>query len=264
MKLMPMDRSPGAPRLTFKMEAYMPSNGAELCMTMPYRIHFTYTRPADDVDGRPIVCRWTPWSNLARRRFVLLHEKGTSGDVEPVEVGPLDGLVDSFYEGETTTCSAYNSAVWDLGPGKTFAPTGHLTANYQTRLVPGETYHLLWPGGVIDMWDWGTKDELGRVGKLLKSRAVQQQEEEDEEEDEEKKKKKLPVLVLRPAAGIKFKAVETDEPFPDRTKYIRRAGPHTSYDTANQRERQWRLELQRRRDALTRISPEPISPGERV
>lgn len=238
------------------MKAYMPSHGAELCMTMPYRIQFTYTRPAEeeDSDSRPIVCGWTSWSNLARGRFVLLHETA-SGELEPVEVGMLDGLAATFYAGEEESCSAYNSAVWEIGPGKTFAPVGHLTANYQTRLVVGETYHLLWPGGVVEMWDWGTKDGHGRTGTLVTSRAVRERED----------KNKLPVLVMPPAAEIRFKAVETaDEPFPDRSKYIRRDGPHTSYDTANQRERQWRLEQQRRRDALTRTSPEPVSPDKRV
>lgn len=40
--------------------------------------------------------------------------------------------------------------------------------HFRDVLVNGEKYELLWPGGEIALWDWGTKMEF--VGKELERR----------------------------------------------------------------------------------------------
>lgn len=225
------------------------AKGAELCRTMPYTIQFVVTRAADDAHSGPVICRWTAWSSLAKGHFLLLHETA-SGALEPVDVGMLQGMADRFYRpghGEETI-AASNSEVWEMMAGGSYSPICNLTANYQTRLVPGETYHLLWPGGEIKMWEWGSMNEL--MNTKLKSRAEREE--------------PLPLLVLPPAAGIKFEVMEAEDPFPDRQKYIRSDGPHVSYDTANRMEKEWRREQERLRNSLARTSPEPLAANKRV
>lgn len=234
---------------------------------MPYRIRTDVTWPLDDdddhdehpsrstADSRSIVCRWLSWTSMARGEFVLLHETGEDDQqqLEKVDVGPLQGLLpeevfDADDEKSHELLSLHDTSCWTMSPGAAaHAPAWNLTANYQTRLVAGETYHLLWPGREVDAWDWLADDD--------------EVEEEEHQRCRRSRRQKLPRLVLPPAGGIRFTAVEADEPFPDRQAYIQAEGPHTSYDTANWMEWQWRQEQKKLRDALVRPVPAPEPEG---
>lgn len=230
------------------MEPYEADEGAQLCITMPYRINFTILRPRDDSHRKPVTYRWSAWESMAKGRFRLLHELA-SGELEPIEVSKLGGLVDSMYEEEEEETSVTESAVEEAGPGDHPRRLCTLTANYQTKMTPGEKYHLIWPGGEIDLWQWGSKEQLWdttlkpRRGKGLVENST--------------------ALVLTPAGGVIFKAYDADTPFPDRQLYIEEDGPHASYDTANEIEQDWRY--QQHEDAVHTIeNPEPISTAERM
>lgn len=232
------------------MKLDMPPNSPGLCVTMPNYMDFFITR-LPDADGRPLICRWTPWRRfLTWGRLVLLHEKAP-GQLEPVDVGLLEGLDDHQDRGAEDTAKVPGNGVWEMSsnPGDRIERRSRLTANYQTKLVPGERYRLLWPGGEIDMWDWGTIEE--HEGVDLKARAAAGAGKGDGE---------LPALVLLPAAGVAFEAVEADEPYPDRARHIAGEGPHISYDEANAAEHRWRhlAEAKRRRGG----SPGPLVPDD--
>lgn len=211
-----------------------------LYITMVNYIEFTLTR-VPGADGRPIACKWSPWKHLlATGSLFLLHER-SPGHLERVNVGVLEGLDEDNACGAATMTKTSKYDFWDISasPGDKVKLRSRLTANYQTKLVPGQRYHLLWPGGELTIWDWGslrdhedhlpTSDDLGR-----------------------KENSGLPRLVLLPAADVTFTAAEADEPFPDRGRFVMRDGPHYSYDHANTAEQRWRhlREMERRRGDL--------------
>lgn len=221
----------------------MSSGGSELCITLPYSLEIMVKRlPDAKSETKPIIWNWSLYDSLARGHFVLLHER-SPGQLEPVDVGMMQGLVDEFYHGEKDAVPIEGPHVSELSagpPGNQRSYCHTLTANYQTRLVPGERYHLLWPGGVTGSWDWGTKKD--HAGQELRSA------------------KALPALTLLPAASIVFKAVETDLPYPDRAAMIKHEGPHFDFDWANLAESLWRREKNRR----VSESPEPLTPEQRL
>lgn len=219
-----------------------PTDSAMLCITLPYMMMFTTVRASDDAHKRPITYMWSAWGSMAKGRFVLLHETG-SGELEPIEVSMLGGLVDEMYGEDEAEVSASDSEVREGFPGQQSAPVAHLMANYQTKLVPGETYHLVWPGGEIELWEWGTRHELRSKSLKLRRRR-------DRGVD-------TPALMLPPAAGITFTAYEAKEPFPDREQYIEMSGPHASYDTANEIEQDWRDAQERLREGPPRLPEQP-------
>lgn len=199
-------------------------DNAELCITTPFKIEFSITQLSGSTHNKNITYRWSAWEDLAKGRFVLLHETAT-GELERVEVGMLQGLIDSMYSEEEQQSSVSESEVNHSAPGKRKIRVQHLTANYQTRLTPGETYHLIWPGGEIKLWEWGSLQELWNT--QLQPRA-----------DGDTRR---PFLWLPPVAGVIFKAYEAETPFPERGVYIEHEGPHVSYDTANEIEMDWRM-----------------------
>lgn len=214
----------------------LPHDYPEVCLTTTNTIEYTITR-LPDADGRSIICNWSPWWRFVTwGSLVLLHEKA-DGQLEPVEVGLLEGMDDHQYSLDHATnevIHAYSHSFWEISTspeeGKNkFVRRGHLSANYQTKLVPGERYHLLWPGGEMELWGWGTIKE--HEGKRLESRAGAVGQDG----------KPAPRLVLLPAAGAKFVAVEADTPYPRRGRLITREGPHISYDRANREEAMWRV-----------------------
>lgn len=217
---------------------------------MPYRILVHITRPLDDRDDRPMVCRLPLFRYMALGQFVLLHERKETGELERLNVGKLQGVPLDTEQSP----SVHGSGCQMISPGQTDTSCIHLTANYQTQLVPGETYHLLWPGGEVEEWDWVlTNEDDEDWEQEFKPPAVQ--------------KAVMPRLVLPPAAGIVFTAVAADEAFPDRGRHIECDGPHASYDVANDMEYDWRLAQERLREAQARgPTPEPqgISANDRV
>lgn len=121
-------------------------------------------------------------------------------------------------ENEKAAGLDYNAEnVWKLSPSPPRNTTGcslTLPANYQTKLIAGERYHLLWPGGRIDSWDWDTEQQHVNLSTYPKAG-------------------EKPPIVLLPAAGIVFKAVVTDKPFYHRENILDPEAPHRSFEKAN-------------------------------
>lgn len=118
---------------------------------MPYRILIQTTISPEDCGNpiTPIVCRFQFSIWMAQGRFVLLHECTETGKLDKVSVGELQPLTLDSEVGS----SVNGPGCGILWPGQTDTACTHLTANYQTQLEIGETYHLLWPGGEIEEWD---------------------------------------------------------------------------------------------------------------
>lgn len=107
--------------------------------------------------------------------------------------------------------------VWKLSPSpprNTTSCSLTLPANYQTKLIAGERYHLLWPGAEIDSWDWDTEQQHVNLSTYPKAG-------------------EKPAIVLLPAVGIVFKAVEADKPFHHRENILDPEDPYRSFEKAN-------------------------------
>lgn len=180
------------------------------------------TRLPDAYQYSTVVFRWSLWKCLAEGQFILLHEKAP-GQLEKVDVG-VYGNEEEVKKATRLECNA--DIVGKLSPsppGNTTSCSVTLPANYQTKLIAGERYQLLWPGGRIDSWDWDT--EQHHVNLSTYPQAGEK-----------------PPIVLTPAVGIVFKAVETDEP--RREKIPDPKDPYRSFERANAAEELLRL-LQR-------------------
>jgi hypothetical protein len=226
-----------APRITLKMGAAQ--SRPELSTALPYYINFTLQR-LPNAQEKPCIFRWDAHSNgFSRSRFVLLR-RTANDDLEKVDVTELPRVTPDFGEEDTMSVDGYNHHLWDLKAGGNVSLRAALPMNYQKLLVPGEKCHLIWPGGEIDMWDWGTIRE--HIGEKLKSQSTRDS--------------KLPRLVLPACDGIAFTAKEESEPWPDRPERESKAG----FAKANLEEQQWRMARERDRG----VSPPGIQPSERV
>ncbi|CAN8104414.1 unnamed protein product [Discula destructiva] len=226
---------PGVPQLTLEISPYMADNGAELSRTMPYSMKFTLTYQADETISENLICKWKPWSGcFANANMVLLHEKSPT-QLEPVTVDMLQEVPD---ETGIEAGPMHSSSVFTVGAQGTHAPVTALTGNYQTKLIPGETYHLLYPGGHIHFW------EIGQVPGDPHARL---------------KRQKHPIY-LPPAGPIVFTVVEESKVFPDRPKYLTGGCPYRAFHRANLAEANWRHAKQR---ALNWLEPKAIPRRER-
>lgn len=219
-------------------------------MTTPYNILFAFTRAPDDGNNMPITCGWTHWDGMMLGQFVLLHETAW-GVLEQVHAGIMNGPANEpFLRKNENEVSLHSSGTWQIVPGERSAPLGHLTANYQTKLIPGQRYHFFWPGGEIKMWEWGDIDGLfEKVGPTLRRGALNGP---------------LPSLMLPPSGVISFIAMEAPEPWPEREELIEHDAPHSSYDWANFLEEDWRREQERLRNPPAVRIPDLILPDERM
>ncbi|KAL1853629.1 hypothetical protein Daus18300_011752 [Diaporthe australafricana] len=191
-------------------------NANELCITLPYRLEVNITRLPDAYKYSTVVFRWSLWNCLAKEQFILLHEKAP-GQLEKVDVGMYDNVCPEE-ENEKAAGLDYNAEnVWKMSPSpprNTASCSLTLPANYQTKLIAGERYHLLWPGGRINLWDWDTEQQHVNLSTNLGAG-------------------EKPPIALLPAVGIVFKAVETDKPFYHRENIVDPEAPYRSFEKAN-------------------------------
>jgi hypothetical protein len=57
----------------------------------------------------------------------------------------------------------------EVAPGEEIDSTSILPRKHRAKMVEGEKYELLWPGGEISIWDWGTKKDHWGQGLNVKS-----------------------------------------------------------------------------------------------
>jgi hypothetical protein len=140
------------------------------------------------------------------------------------------------------------SSLWELPPGGSVRLVAKLPESYYRALKAGETYTLLYPGGEVAIWEWGTIQE--NLGRELKARRLMSEE----------KKKLLPSLVMPGGARISFTARAEEPRWPEREAYEAKNG----FDAANVAEREWRLELGVKTMRLREGDPEPLGREDRV
>jgi hypothetical protein len=228
-----------APRLSLEIQPY-PGPGTALSITLPYRIPFTIHRSNAHTD--PLVLHWSPLSNFMRCQFVLLHESPLG--LERVQFPELSPGEASEEDGTTITCSSNNVYMWELPAAGKFSQFSELTENYQKTLTPGETYHLFWPGGVMDIWEWGAMAEWQDKG--LKSHSLNEA--------------RLPRVILPASNVLTFVAKEEDVPWPERLALANHKTPEgrkLGMDYINWMEWEWRRKT-------FPPSPPPVGPNARL
>ena len=152
------------------------------------------------------------------RRFILLLE--TPAGLQRIEIRNAQPE-NVLGEVDAVLFTGHNGDIWALDTGDEISQLGELVAQYQQLLIPGEKYHLLWPGGEIDMWEWGAKSEW--AGKELKARAAGSRDSQ--------------ILVITARNVLSFTAKEEEIPWPER-KEVEKRGSGFAY--MNDREAEWR------------------------
>lgn len=128
-----------------------------MSLTLPFYFQITIRRLPDTHDKASIL-RWSPYDNLKLPRFVLLRQVATG--YEKIDVPMLKVVNNNSGEEDILSVNGYNQELVELLPGgkRDFLMVA-LTENYQKQCMHGNHYDLIWPGGEISMWDWGTKQE---------------------------------------------------------------------------------------------------------
>ncbi len=136
--------------------------------------------------------------------------------------------------------------LWELPPGGEGRSSMILPEHYCHAMQAGETYTLLYPGGEMVMWDWGTR--LEHLDKELKAR--------HRLEDDEMR----PALMVSGGASISLVACEEETPWPDRAATQSMFG----VDMANTMEKRWREKEALKGMRVVEGRPLSLGPEDRV
>jgi hypothetical protein len=234
---------PDAPELSLHLRVN--SQDGVLWTTLPFGIEFTIKR-AQDGHQRPCIFNWSPTVHgFSPNGFILLRHDSSSGDTKRIEVDH-SGLVKLPEEDDPMVVNGWNQFLWELDPGQEVKFLATLPERYHKLAVPGESYTLLWPGGEIPRWEWGTIRE--HLNHEMRARAA----------DETPTK---PRLVLPGGPSVSFESQEYATPWPARAMREAKAGFHA----ANLEEQKWRLrQQQKERENPRPKSPAPIDTSERM
>lgn len=221
-----MDFRSNKPRLSLEIR-----DSERLSLTLPYLIEFSIARSQDGIDGRSVILRWSPAVDGfgASGLRILRH---TAHGLEKVDVDH-SGLLNIQDDGPILV-NGYNQSLWEIPPGGkvTFAAT--FPERYQKQLISGERYDLIWPGGHIPIWEWGTvKDHMNEE---LAPRLSEEN-----------------WLTLPEGPRISFTAEMEVDRWPKREEREAAVG----FTMANLEEQRWRLSQHRSQ------SPPPVQPSER-
>jgi hypothetical protein len=211
------------------------SASSNLSLTLPYTIVFAI-KHGDALSGKAVVFEWCPYTRGFREPgFMLLHHTATN--LEAITVDRHSSLLEvSRYK--PIVVNGWNSNLWELVPGGSVTVHQSLPETYQKLLEPGETYTLLWPGGEVATWEYGTVRE--HIGKELKGRSHP--------------------IVLPGGPHITFSTHTEYPPWPMRQEREARGG----FAMANLAEQQWRFEQNRAKDAFPRtkhMEQDPDAPN---
>ena len=191
-------------------------------MTLPYPIQFTIKHPKA-LTAKPVIFEWSPYIHgYTKLGFVLLHHSTT--DLEVIAVDH-SSLVDISRHGPLEV-NGWNQDLWELASGDSITIPTTLPGRYQKLLKPDETYTLLWPGGEIATWEYGTLRE--HIGQELKD--------------------KDNPLVLPGGPHITFSTHTEFPPWPIRAEREAKIG----FSRANLAEKEWRFEQKRAKDVFPR------------
>jgi hypothetical protein len=111
---------------------------------------------AGDSHEEPCIFRWG--RHDATAAFLLFHH--TPDGLRKIEIAsePPSAALQA-----PVVVDGWGISVRELAPGGRVRSMITLPKRYRTELVSGEKYELVWPGGEIAIWDWGTeKQHIGR------------------------------------------------------------------------------------------------------
>lgn len=225
------DRS-DAPRIILELETTTAVPG-ELSITLPHWIFFKLRRAPDDT-SKSCIFWWNTYLAFVNAEIVLLHM--TEQGPERVHVDPQ--IVPVRSDADAVAVTRWEPYFEELPPCGEIKLAALLPMHYQQKLKAGETYQLLWPGGRLNMWDWGSKAE--HIGRELKSWRTRESPQ--------------PRLIVPASEPITFTAIEESEPWPERPE----ATSDFQFQVANRDELRWR------RERNPPPSPSPLGPSDLV
>ncbi|KGO39836.1 hypothetical protein PEX1_003390 [Penicillium expansum] len=133
-----------------------------------YNVVFTITRAADDPHTRPCIIHWNPIEDGCNQSGMILLYHG-EGSVEFREVDPEELPTKLLIPRQVTASDPYFR---ELVPGSRVFCKVPLPAAYLKNCGSEAAYLLLWPGGQIPLWDWGTLAEHSEHKLVPKSPPV--------------------------------------------------------------------------------------------
>jgi hypothetical protein len=227
------DRLPGVPCLSLEIKG-----STTLSSTLPYPIDFTIIQ--SEKDDSPCIVRWSPETNCFTDSGLLLaHRDPETNILEKIPVDHTTGLVKLPENADALEITEWSPNLWELSPGTEITIRSTLPERYYTALANvsnREECELVWPGGEIALWKWGTIRE--NVGQKLKARP------------------KLLLLGGSTAHRILFTRKVEEVLWPGRENCLSTSG----FSVANLQEQEWRS---RRRQAIEGASL-VVNEGERV
>ncbi|KAF2126195.1 hypothetical protein P153DRAFT_433982 [Dothidotthia symphoricarpi CBS 119687] len=220
---------PELPQLRLELDA-----SKTLSLTLPYEIRFLIKR-SDGPADKPVIFEWNQYDQgLRKSALVLLRH--TANNLEAIAIDH-SGLGD-LSRHEPLVVNSHSHDLWELAPRGTVTSKVTLPERYQKLLKSGETYTLLWPGGDIGTWDYGTVRE--HIGQELKDNAH--------------------ALVLAGGPHVTFTAHVESQPWPMRLTREARVG----LDRANLEEQRWRRSQNQTKDTFPpakHIDRDPDAPN---
>jgi hypothetical protein len=86
--------------------------------------------------------------------------------LQQVEIAPDPNYDPSLVQSTSLRIIKYTPRLWELKTGESVSFRSNLPEHWERQLRPGETYELLWLGGMITLCDWETTKEC--LGKELR------------------------------------------------------------------------------------------------
>jgi hypothetical protein len=117
----------------------------------------------EDGSGRPCVYKWSP-PDLVLRIYPSSQEEGTEAPVTQPQ-----GLT-SDESGLSAPFSVPSADLIELWPGAETTVYGTIPEKYGPMLRVGGQYEVVWPGGDITEWTWGTKTDYQAQDRLVPPR----------------------------------------------------------------------------------------------
>ncbi|KAJ5477667.1 hypothetical protein N7530_003176 [Penicillium desertorum] len=155
------DRPPDTPRLRLSFEAEPQSHVYDTS----YRMMFTITREVNDPETRPCIIHWDPVKDgLGQSGIILLCRESETDEWQPLQVDPQQLPAKPLHPQEVSIEDPYFK---QLDPGDSVSWSVDLPSVYFDALGTGYSYEILWGGGEIPLWDWGTLSERSTSHRQL-------------------------------------------------------------------------------------------------
>lgn len=150
---------PGTPRLTLSFESKDQLHADD----DDYRIMFTITREADDPEIRPCIIHWDPIEDGFGQSSMVMHCHPARGFEAP-EIDLRKLPTKSLHSREVST---EDPCFKQLEPGTSVSWSAALPPVYFNARRILNHYDLIWGGGQIPLWDWGTLADFSESHRQL-------------------------------------------------------------------------------------------------